>query len=276
MTVRVILLLFFLLFFQSCSPKSKDIATKVKGDKLEEQMIEAYKEGVNALDNGDVIFAAKKFKEAELLFPQSDWAPKSALMSAYAYWTQGYYSNSIEELTRLLKLYPKYKYLDYAYYLMAMNYYDSIIDEKKDLRPLSKAKKYFIKLQKDYPDSDYALDAKYKLDLIEDILAAKEMYIARHYIKKEKWAAAINRLKIVITEYETTVYIEEALHRLVEVYYIIGLEGEANKYAQVLGYNYQSGKWYEESYRIFNKEYKVEKKEDKNKKKLLDKIKSFF
>ena len=239
-------------------------------------MIEAYKEGVNALDNGDVIFAAKKFKEAELLFPQSDWAPKSALMSAYAYWTQGYYSNSIEELTRLLKLYPKYKYLDYAYYLMAMNYYDSIIDEKKDLRPLSKAKKYFIKLQKDYPDSDYALDAKYKLDLIEDILAAKEMYIARHYIKKEKWAAAINRLKIVITEYETTVYIEEALHRLVEVYYIIGLEGEANKYAQVLGYNYQSGKWYEESYRIFNKEYKVEKKEDKNKKKLLDKIKSFF
>ena len=276
MTIRVIFLLLFLLFFQSCSPKSKDIATKVKGDKLEEQMIEAYKEGVNALDKGDVIFAAKKFKEAELLFPQSDWAPKSALMSAYAYWTQGYYSNSIEELTRLLKLYPKYKYLDYAYYLMGMNYYDSIIDEKKDLRPLSKAKKYFIKLQKDYPDSDYALDAKYKLDLIEDILAAKEMYIARHYIKKEKWAAAINRLKTVITEYETTIYIEEALHRLVEVYYTIGLEGEANKYAQVLGYNYQSGKWYEESYRIFNKEYKVEKKEDKNKKKLLDKIKSFF
>ena len=237
-------------------------------------MIEAYKEGVSALDKGDVIFAAKKFKEAELLFPQSDWAPKSALMSAYAYWTQGYYSNSIEELTRLLKLYPKYKYLDYAYYLMGMNYYDSIIDEKKDLRPLSKAKKYFIKLQKDYPDSDYALDAKYKLDLIEDILAAKEMYIARHYIKK--WAAAINRLKTVITEYETTIYIEEALHRLVEVYYTIGLEGEANKYAQVLGYNYQSGKWYEESYRIFNKEYKVKKKEDKNKKKLLDKIKSFF
>ena len=276
MTKRVIILILFLIFFQSCSPKSENVTTNVKGDNLEQQMIEAYEEGVAALEKGDVIFAAKKFNEAELLFPQSDWAPKASLMAAYAYWTQGYYSNSIEELKRFLRLYPKYKNLDYAYYLIAMNYYDSIVDEKKDLRPLNQAKKFFLKLRTEYPKSDYALDAKYKLELIQDILAAKEIYIARHYIKKEKWAAAINRLKTVVTEYETTVYIEEALHRLVEVYYIIGLENEASKYAQVLGYNYQSGEWYKETYRIFNKDYKTIKKRDKKEKKLLDRIKSFF
>ena len=276
MTKRVIILILFLIFFQSCSPKSENVTTNVKGDNLEQQMIEAYEEGVAALEKGDVIFAAKKFNEAELLFPQSDWAPKASLMAAYAYWTQGYYSNSIEELKRFLRLYPKYKNLDYAYYLIAMNYYDSIVDEKKDLRPLNQAKKFFLKLRTEYPKSDYALDAKYKLELIQDILAAKEIYIARHYIKKEKWAAAINRLKTVVTEYDTTVYIEEALHRLVEVYYIIGLENEASKYAQVLGYNYQSGEWYEETYRIFNKDYKTIKKRDKKEKKLLDRIKSFF
>ena len=276
MTKRVIILILFLIFFQSCSPKSENVTTNVKGDNLEQQMIEAYEEGVAALEKGDVIFAAKKFNEAELLFPQSDWAPKASLMAAYGYWTQGYYSNSIEELKRFLRLYPKYKNLDYAYYLIAMNYYDSIVDEKKDLRPLNQAKKFFLKLRADYPESDYALDAKYKLELIQDILAAKEIYIARHYIKKEKWAAAINRLKIVVTEYETTVYIEEALHRLVEVYYILGLENEASKYAQVLGYNYQSGEWYKETYRIFNKDYKTIKKRDKKEKKLLDRIRSFF
>ena len=276
MTKRVILLILFLIFFQSCSPKSENVATKVKGDNLEQQMIDAYEEGVEALEKGDVIFAAKKFNEAELLFPQSDWAPKASLMAAYGYWTQGYYSNSIEELNRFLRLYPKYKNLDYAYYLIAMNYYDSIVDEKKDLRPLNQAKKFFLKLRTDYPESDYALDAKYKLELIQDILAAKEIYIARHYIKKEKWAAAINRLKTVVTEYETTVYIEEALHRLVEVYYILGLENEASKYAQVLGYNYQSGEWYKETYRIFNKDYKTIKKRDEKEKKLLDRIRSFF
>ena len=276
MTKRVILLILFLIFFQSCSPKSENVATKVKGDNLEQQMIEAYEEGVEALEKGDVIFAAKKFNEAELLFPQSDWAPKASLMAAYGYWTQGYYSNSIEELKRFFRLYPKYKNLDYAYYLIAMNYYDSIVDEKKDLRPLNQAKKFFLKLRTDYPESDYALDAKYKLELIQDILAAKEIYIARHYIKKETWAAAINRLKTVVTEYETTVYIEEALHRLVEVYYILGLENEASKYAQVLGYNYQSGEWYKETYRIFNKDYKTIKKRDEKEKKLLDRIRSFF
>ncbi len=268
-----------LLFLISCSQNKNDIVTEIRGDSLEEQMIDAYKEGVLALEKGDVLYATKKFNEAELLYPQSEWAPKSSLMAAYAYWTQAYYGDSVNELKRFIKLYPKSKNLDYAYYLIAMNYYDSIVDEKKDLRPLKNAKKYFNLVIREYPKSDFALDGKYKLELIEDMLAAKEMYIARHYIKKEKWIAAINRLKHVITKYETTIYVEEALHRLVEIYYIIGLENEAKKYATTLGYNYQSGEWYKQSYKIFDKDYVTLRKKDrkdKKKKNLLDRIKSFF
>ena len=129
-------------------------------------MIEAYNAGVTALEQGDVLFASKKFNEAELLYPQSEWAPKSSLMASYAYWSQAYYSNSVNELNRFIKLYPKNENLDYAYYLLAMNYYDSIVDEKKDLRPLNEAKKYFNIIIQKYPESDYALDGKYKLRLI--------------------------------------------------------------------------------------------------------------
>tara|TARA_B100001057_G_scaffold341131_1_gene341953 strand:- start:189 stop:1019 length:831 start_codon:yes stop_codon:yes gene_type:complete len=274
---NLFLIISFLLLF-SCSQKSEEIVTKVEGDSLESQMIEAYNAGVVALEQGDVLYATKKFNEAELLFPQSDWAPKAALMASYAYWKQGYYKNSVEELKRFIKLYPKNENLDYAYYLLAMNYYDSIVDEKKDLRPLTEAKRYFNFIIQKYPETDYALDGKYKLELIDDMLAAKEIYIARHYIKKEKWIAAINRLKIIVSDYDTTIYIEEALHRLVEVYYIIGLEEESKKYAKTLGYNYQSSKWYKESFRVFNKDYKSKKIDKKNepKEKLLDKIKSFF
>ena len=225
---NLFLIISFLLLF-SCSQKSEEIVTKVEGDSLESQMIEAYNAGVIAMEQGDVLYATKKFNEAELLFPQSEWAPKAALMASYAYWKQAYYKNSVEELKRFIKLYPKNENLDYAYYLLAMNFYDSIVDEKKDLRPLTEAKRYFNFIIREYPETDYALDGRYKLKLIDDMLAAKEIYIARHYINKEKWIAAINRLKIIVSDYDTTIYIEEALHRLVEVYYIIGLEEESKK-----------------------------------------------
>ena len=271
-------LIFFFIFLYSCSQKSEEVTTKVKGDSLEIQMIEAYNAGVEALDMGDALFAAKKFNEAELLYPQSDWAPRSSLMASYAYFQFGYFSNSVDELERFINLYPKDKNLDYAYYLLAMNYYESIVDEKKDLKPLTEAKRYFNLIIKEYPDTDYALDGRYKLKLIEDILAAKEIYIARYYIKKEKWIAAVNRLKFIVNTYGTTIFVEEALHRLVEIYYILGLEDEARKYAKTLGYNYQSGEWYKQSYKIFNKDYNfnIKKKIKETDKKLLDKIKSFF
>ena len=271
-------LIFFFILLHSCSQKSEEVKTKVEGDSLETQMIQAYNAGVEALDMGDALFAAKKFNEAELLYPQSDWAPRSSLMASYAYFQFGYYSNSVDELERFINLYPKNKNLDYAYYLLAMNYYESIVDEKKDLKPLTEAKKYFNLIIKEYPDTDYALDGKYKLELIEDTLAAKEIYIARYYIKKEKWIAAVNRLKFIVNNYGTTIFVEEALHRLVEIYYILGLEEEARKYAKTLGYNYQSGDWYKQSYKIFNKDYSfnIKKKNKETDKKLLDKIKSFF
>ena len=276
--MKYIIYITLFILIQACSQKTEEIKTQVKGDSLKQQMIEAYNSGVVALENGDVLFAAKKFNEAELFFPQSEWAPKAALMASYAYWTQGYYSDSINELKRFIKRYPKNNDLDYAYYLLAINYYDSIIDEKKDIRPLNEAKKYFEFILKNYPKSNYALDGKYKLELIQDLLAAKEMYLARHYMKKQKWIAAINRLKFVTENYDTTIYIEEALHRLVEVHYKIGLEMEAQKYAKILGYNYQSSDWYKQSYKVFNKNYSsiTNKKKEKDKKDLLDKIKSFF
>ena len=275
--MKNIFLIIFLTFLISCAQKSEEVVTRIESKELEEQMIDAYNEGLRALNEGDVLFATKKFNEAELLYPQSDWAPRASLMAAYAYWTQNYFSNSVDELNRFIKLYPKNKNLDYAYYLLAMNYYDSIVDEKKDLRPLVRAKEYFTIVIQKYPKTDYALDGKYKIDLINEFLAAKEIYIARHYIKKEKWIAAINRLKFVISNYGTSIYVEEALHRLVEVYYTIGLENEAKKYAQILGYNYQSSEWYKKSYKIFNQNYEVSKKIDKKKnKKLIDRIRSFF
>ena len=277
---KFLFVLIILSVLSACSIKEETI-TEIKGGTIEEQMIEAYNEGVQSLEKGDVLYAAKKFNEAELLYPQSEWAPKSSLMASYAYWSQGYYNDSIKELERFISLYPKSKNLDYANYLLAMNYYDSIVDEKKDLKPLKQSKKYFQYVVNTYPDSDYALDSEYKLDLIQDILAAKEMYIARHYIKKEKWIAAINRLTFVLKKYQTTIYVEEALHRLVEIYYKIGLENESKKYAKILGYNYQSSTWYEQSYKVFNKDYaslkrNKQKKQKEKKKKLLDRIKSFF
>ena len=249
-----ILIVLSLLSFLSCTKKEEKVEIIID-DVIETQMLESYKKGLKALDEGDALYAARHFTDAELLFPQSEWAPKSLLMAAYSYYSQDYFADAIAELERFIKTYPQSNRLDYAYFLLATCYYEKIIDEKKDLKPLFKAKETFKFVIQEYPNTDFALDAKFKLDLIDETLAGKEMYIGRYYIKKEKWIAAINRFKYVVDNYNSTIYIEEALHRLVELHYKIGLIEESKKYAAVLGYNYQSGEWYEVSYQIFNKEF---------------------
>ncbi len=265
---KIISLILIILLFFSCS--KNDIQKSVINEKsLELQVLEAYEDGLKSLEDGDVLFAAKKFNEAETLFPQSEWAPKSALMAAYSYYIQDYYSDATAELERFARIYPTHKNLDYANYLLAICYYEQIVDEKKDLDSILKAREHFILLVNKFPNTEYALDAEFKIDLINDILASKEMYLGRYYFDKKKWIPAINRFKTVVDEYDTTIYVEEALHRLVEVYYTIGLKKEAKKYAKLLGYNYESSKWYEKSYIVFNKKYKKNKIEKQKKKKNL-------
>ena len=243
----------------SCS-NNKINKSQIKEKDLESQVLEAYEEGLKSLKDGDVIFASKKFNEAETLFPQSKWAPKSSLMAAYSYYSQDYYEDSILELERFLEIYPFHENIDYAYYLLGLCWYEQIIDEKKDLQTIIKAKEKFSYLIKNFPNTEYALDAEFKIDLINDTLAAKEMYVGRYYFNQKKWIPAINRFRIIVDDYETTIYTEEALHRLVEVYYTIGLKDEAKKYATLLGYNYQSSQWYEKSYSVFDKMYEKNKK----------------
>ena len=268
----VLLILMSLLI--SCSGEKK--VSVVKEKSIDTQMIEAFEEGYKELENGDVLFAAKKFNEAELLYPQSEWAPKAALMAAYSYYSQDYYFDAEYELNRFLKVYPNEKNVPYAHYLLGMVYYERIVDEKKDLKPLVMAEKKFKFIEKNYPNTDFALDSSYKLDLIKDYLASKEMYIGIHYMKKNKWIAAINRFKNVVNKYDETSFIDEALHRLVELHYKLGLLEESQKYASLLGYNYQSSEWYSKSYKIFNEGYKSKLEIKKEKQGIFQKFKKLL
>tara|TARA_S200000501_G_scaffold70686_1_gene62683 strand:+ start:611 stop:1456 length:846 start_codon:yes stop_codon:yes gene_type:complete len=251
----------------ACSKKEAPKISNINEKNLELQILDSYREGLEELEGGDAIFAAKKFNEVEIMFPQSDWAPKSTLMAAYAYYSQQYYFDAIEELKIYIRKYPKHKNIDYAHYLMGIIYYEQIVDEKKDLKSIVMAKEKLEYVLSQFPDTDYALDSKFKLDLIDNILASKEMYLGRYYFQKKKWIPSINRFRKIIDDYETTIYSEEALHRLVEVHYILGLQDEAEKYAHLLGYNYQSSEWYKKSYTVFDKMYEKNIKKNKVNKK---------
>tara|TARA_Y100000816_G_scaffold74445_1_gene50260 strand:+ start:1743 stop:2582 length:840 start_codon:yes stop_codon:yes gene_type:complete len=270
-------LFFILIILSSCSEKEERISI-IKEDNLEMQMIEAYNEGMKEFNKGDIFFAVKKFNEVELLYPQSVWAPRSTLMAAYAYYSQLYFDDSILELERFLDKYKNHPNTDYAYYLLAICHYNQIIDEKKDLGEIIKAKEYFNLITKDFPNTEFAEDAKFKLELIDEILASKELYLAKYYLDREKWIPAMNRYKKIVDEYDTTIFVEEALYRLVELNYKLGLVEEAKKYTILLGYNYQSSEWYERSYKIINKNYKNPKldKDSKKQKSLLNKFKELF
>ena len=270
----ILLLSIFLL--SSCSDKKKDNIS-INEPTEEDQAISIYNEAVDSLKKGDAFYAAKKFKDVESLMPQSSWAAKASLMAAYSDYNRNAYSNAIFGLERHITNYPADENIPYAHYLMAICYYEQILDEKKDLKPLLKSKEQFEFIMENFPNTDYATDARFKIDLIIDQLAAKEMSIARFYIKTKKWIPALNRLKIVVDKYENTIFVEEALHRLVEVYYNLGLTDEAKKAAAILGYNYKSGDWYKKSYKVFNKKYATKKiKKEKKTGLIRQRIKSLF
>ena len=274
---NIFILLVILLGFTSCSNKEEKVSL-IKEDNFEMQMVEAYNEGLKELNAGDIFFAAKKFNEVELLYPQSIWAPRSTLMAAYAYYSQLYFTDAIYELERFLDKYKNHPDTDYAYYLLGICHYNQIVNEKKDLGEIIKAKNYFAILITKFPNTDFSEDAKFKLELIDEVLASKELYLANYYLEREKWIPAMNRYKTVINKYETTIYVEEALYRLVELNYKLGLLDESKKYAAILGYNYQSSDWYEKSYKILNKNYKkpMIERDMKKQKSLIKKFKDFL
>ena len=270
-------ILIFILIFTLFSCSNKDVEYEPQ-NKLNPYTL--YQEGFEAFSNGDYFFANKKFSEAELNFEKVEFAAKAAIMSSYSLYGINFYDEALENLERYLKKYPADKNVMYAHYLIALIHYEQISDEKKDLQPLLDATEKINFFIKTFPNSDYALDLKFKKDLIQNQLAAKELYVAKYYISTQKWVPAINRLKIIIEKYEKTIFIEEALHRLVEIHYYLGLKEEAEKYAQILGYNYNSSEWFEQSYKILNKNYQIaKKKKDATKKndsflnKILKKIK---
>ena len=273
--VKLTYIIIFVLVFACSKEEKPENVLKEKG--LDAQMIEVYNQAMEEFERGDVIYAGKKFGEAELLYPQSIWAPRAVLMSAYGYFSQGYYNYAINDLERFLVKYKNHPQTDYAYYLLALCHYDQIIDEKKDMNEILEAKKNFEYIINNFPNTEYATDSNFKLELITEIMASKEMYLARYYIDREKWIPAINRFKKVVNDYDRTIYVEEALHRLVELHYKLGMISEAQKYASLLGYNYKSSQWYEASYIILNKDYEKERVSKKdNSGSILKKFKKLF
>ena len=275
MFLRLLLILFFILPLISCS---KDKAVYEPSTKVDPYLL--YKEGMVSFKKNDYFYANKKFAEAEINFEIIELAAKSAIMSSYALYGINFYSEALENLERYLKKYPADQNVIYAHYLKAIIYFEQITDEKKDLEPLLLADEQIDFFVKKYPNSDYAIDLKFKKGLIQNQLASKELYVARFYVSTKKWIPAINRLKIIVDKYDQTVFIEEALHRLVEIHHYLGLEKEAKKYASILGYNYNTSEWFEQSYKVLNKNYNIKKinnkksKKEKNFfKKIIDKIK---
>ena len=271
--MRLIILSFFILLLFSCTK------TEVKDSEppsTKQEAMDIYKDALSSMEEGQYLIASEKFDQSESLLPQTEWAAKSALMSSYCLYTISFYDDAILNLKRFKKLYPADPNIDYASYLIAVIYYEQILDEKKDIEKLIFTKDAIEDFLKKYPNTDYAMDLKFKLDLVINQMAAKEISIARFYIQNEKWIPAINRLKIVVEKYDKTIFVEEALFRLVEIYYRIGLIDEAKAAASLLGYNYNSSEWYEKSYTVLNKNYKPTKIQEKEENKLVDRIKKIF
>ena len=254
-----LIFIFFLIFLTSCSKEKPLYEPREINDGYK-----IYQEAYRAFETGDLFYAQKKFSEAELSFETIEYASKSSMMASYCLYGINFYTEALENIEKHLKKYPADENAIYSFYLRALIYFEQITDEKKDVEPILKSIKEIDFFINKFPNSEYSIDLKFKRDLAINQMAAKELYIAKYYISVKKWIPAINRLKKITKDYDKTVFIEEALHRLVEIHYHIGLEEEAKKYAKILGYNYNSSKWFEQTYAILNKDYKLPKTNDSN------------
>ena len=237
---------------------------KAKDDTfVDEPADKLYNEGLYLMNHeNDPKAASKKFEEVDRQHPYSDWARKSLLMSAYAYYNSGDYDNCIGAATRYVTLHPGSPDAAYAQYLIAASQYDQIPDISRDQGRTEKAIAALEEVIRKYPDSEYALNAKKKLQGARDQLAAKEVAIGRYYMEKRDFSGAINRFKTVVTRYQTTRHVEEALARLTECYMSIGIVGEAQTAAAILGHNFPDSRWYKDAYNLV-KSGGVEPRENK-------------
>lgn len=271
MLLRISILINLILFFTSCS---KEETIYKPNDKRDPYVV--YQEGYEAFEKNNFFFANKKFLEAEANFENLELAAKSAAMSCFSLYGINFYFEALDNVERFLKTYPADNNVIYIEYLKAIIFFEQIDDEKKDIKPLLDAQKQINYFLKKYPNSDYSVDLKFKKNLVENQLAAKELFVAKYYISVQKWIAAVNRLKIIVNKYDETIFIEEALHRLVEIHYYLGLENEAKKYAKILGYNYNSSEWFEQSYKVLNKDYvflkEISEKKNKKKENIINRI----
>jgi len=207
-----------------------------------------YNRAVDELNQEDYRSAAPLFEEVERQYPYSVWARRAILMAAYSYYAINKYGDAINACDRFLALYSGNKDAGYAYYLKAISYYEQIVDVGRDQATTQQALVALNDVVQRFPGTAYARDARIKLDLALDHLAGKEMAIGRYYLYKEQYVAAINRFKVVVTNFQTTAQTPEALYRLTEAYLALGIKGEAQTAAAVLGYNYPGSRWYEMAY----------------------------
>lgn len=213
---------------------------------------ELYNEAADSFAAGKFKDAVPQFEEVERQHPYSDWAKRAQIMAGYSAYRANQYDDAALILERFAKIYPNNESTPYAYYLRALCYYDQITDVGRDQKRTEEAQQALKDIISRFPESDYARDAKLKLDLTQDHLAGKEMEVGRYYLVRDEYLSAINRFDYVIKNYQTTSHVPEALHRLVESYLLLGVKDEAKKYAAVLGYNYPGSEWYDYSYKLMN------------------------
>ena len=217
---------------------------------------ELYAKGYKLLNKDMYQKSAETFEKGELQHPYSKWATKAKLMGAYAYYKDRKYDDAIISLDRFIKFHPGNKDIAYAYYLKALCYYDQIVTVEKDQGNTEEAYKALQQVIFRFPDTDYAQDARLKLDLTKDHLAGKEMEIGRYYLSQNNYLSALNRFSTVVNDYQTTSHIEEALYRQVELYTILGMPDEARNAEKVLGHNYPQSKWYHKARAVLKGETK--------------------